>query len=65
MLAAFTVFGSIWTAPISAMETSKDTTQINVVYDDSGSMSNSRMDSWSQAKYAMEVFQPLWVKKIH
>lgn len=56
MLAAFTVFGSIWTAPISAMETSKDTTQINVVYDDSGSMSNSRMDSWSQAKYAMEVF---------
>ena len=35
---------------------SKRTKAINVVYDDSGSMAVNGGDSWSQAKYALEVF---------
>lgn len=44
--------------PVKAAQTSKDTTEINIVFDDSGSMSEESygITSWSQAKYAMEVF---------
>lgn len=41
----------------SASETVKTKTrQIHIVYDDSGSMAAGGSTSWSQAKYAMEVF---------
>ena len=39
-----------------AANTKTKTRVINIVYDDSGSMSSNRTTSWSQAKYALEVF---------
>lgn len=42
--------------PAQAEQTVRDTTVINIVYDDSGSMFGDGNTRWSQAKYSMEVF---------
>lgn len=46
---------SVCTIPAYANTRTKSRT-INIVYDDSGSMAYKGVTSWSQAKYAMEVF---------
>ena len=46
---------SVCTIPTYANVRTKSRT-INIVYDDSGSMAYKSVTSWSQAKYAMEVF---------
>ncbi len=50
---------SAFLSVLAAVSTSAPTRIINVVYDDSGSMIQTRgqlVDTWCQAKYAMEVF---------
>lgn len=44
-----------FTVPAKAVVRSRRR-QINIVYDDSGSMASNERTRWSQAKYAMEVF---------
>lgn len=46
---------SVCTIPVCANVHTKSRT-IHIVYDDSGSMAYKGVTSWSQAKYAMEVF---------
>ncbi len=58
-LAAAVVIGCV---PVNAAVSSEPDRVINLVYDDSGSMISSGgqlVDTWCQAKYAMEVFAAL------
>lgn len=53
-------------ALVATAESNEPTRQINVVYDDSSSMiitRSNKVDTWCQAKYAMEVFAALLSEK--
>lgn len=60
LMAVLFVMASVIGIPMDASaKLSEPTRQINLVYDDSGSMiftSDKKCDTWCQAKYAMEVF---------
>lgn len=58
-LTIFLLCGSLFFPMTAKAETKVLTRVINVVYDDSGSMiftNGQKVDTWCQAKYAMEVF---------
>lgn len=55
LILVFVCTFSVCTIPAYANTRTKTRT-INIVYDDSGSMAYKGVTSWSQAKYAMEVF---------
>ena len=58
LIALVIVFASVLSVcviPVYANVLTKSRT-VNIVYDDSGSMAYNGITSWSQAKYAMEVF---------
>lgn len=55
LILVFVCAFSVCTIPAYANTRTKSRT-INIVYDDSGSMAYKGVTSWSQAKYAMEVF---------
>lgn len=59
LLTLFMLCGSLFFPITAKAETKVITRVINVVYDDSGSMiftKDKKVDTWCQAKYAMEVF---------
>lgn len=62
ILAVFLLSGALFFPMRAKAETKVPKRVINVVYDDSGSMiftNDQKVDTWCQAKYAMEVFASL------